>query len=344
MALIDFDAKKERDIVLIGRVTLDFNPNEINRTLDKVETFSMYLGGSPGNIAVGVNRLGKKVGFIGCVSDDQFGDFVINYFENRGIDTSQMVRAKNGERIGLTFTEIKSPTESSILMYRDRVADLEIAPEDINEEYIAGSKILLISGVALSKSPSREACLLALQYAKKHGTKVIFDADYRPYSWRSDKDICVYYSLVARFADVIIGSRDEIDLIEGLPVLANDVPDHEIADKYIENGAKIVIIKHGKKGSIGYTADKHAYKVESYHIKLLKSFGGGDAYASAFIYGLLEGWSVPDSLQHATAHAAMVVASHSCSNAMQTAEEIKAFMQEHKDEKVISELDWEARL
>ncbi len=344
MAVIEFDQSRKRDLVLIGRVTLDFNPNEMNRTLDKVKTFSMYLGGSPGNIAVGVNHLGKKVGFIGCVSDDQFGDFVLNYFNDRGIDTSQMVRAKHGERMGLTFTEIKSPTESSILMYRDNIADLEITPQDVDEQYIADSKILLISGTALAKSPSREACLLALKYAKKHDTKVIFDVDYRPYNWKSKEEIQVYYSMVAHFADVIIGSRDEIDLTEGYPVLQSDVPDHEVAEKYIKNGAKIVIIKHGKKGSAAYTADKHAYKVESYHIKLLKSFGGGDAYGSAFIYGLLEGWSVPDSLQHATAHAAMVVASHSCSDAMQTVEEIDAFMQEHKSEQVITEIDWREAL
>jgi 5-dehydro-2-deoxygluconokinase len=60
MAVIGFDQEKKRDIVLIGRVTVDFNPNELNRTLDKVATFSMYLGGSPGNVAVGVNKLGKK--------------------------------------------------------------------------------------------------------------------------------------------------------------------------------------------------------------------------------------------------------------------------------------------
>ena len=51
MALISFDENKKRDVVLIGRVTLDFNPNELNRTLDKVKTFSKYLGGSPGNMA-----------------------------------------------------------------------------------------------------------------------------------------------------------------------------------------------------------------------------------------------------------------------------------------------------
>ena len=71
MALIEFDQNKPMDIVLIGRAAIDFNPNEIHRTLDKVRTFTMYVGGSPANIAVGVNKLGKKVGFIGAVSDDQ---------------------------------------------------------------------------------------------------------------------------------------------------------------------------------------------------------------------------------------------------------------------------------
>ncbi len=344
MALITFDENKKRDVVLIGRVTLDFNPNEMNRTLDKVKTFSMYLGGSPGNMAVGINKLGKSVGFIGCVSNDQFGDFVINYFNDRGIDTSQMVRSKHGERMGLTFTEIKSPTESSILMYRDQVADLQISPQDVNEQYIADSKILIVSGTALAASPSREACLIAAQYAKKHGTRIIFDIDYRPYTWTSKEEISIYYSLLASMSDVVIGSRDEVNLTELLDEEATEPADHVLAEKYIAQGNKIVIIKHGKKGSIAYTSDKKAYKVESYHIKLLKSFGGGDAYGSAFVYGLLAGWDVPDALQHGTAHAAMVVASHSCSDAMQTVEQIDAFMKEHAAERVITEIDWEAVL
>ncbi len=343
MALIEFDQNKEMDLVLIGRATIDFNPNELNRTLDKVKTFSMYLGGSPGNMAVGVNKLGKKVGFIGCVSNDQFGDFIVNYFNERNIDTSQMTRAKHGENLGLTFTEIKSPTESSILMYRNQAADLQIGPEDISEEYIADSKILLISGTALSASPSREACLLAVKYAKKHNVKVIFDIDYREYTWESKEEISVYYSMLAGMSDVVIGSREEFNLTEDIPE-DSGIADHELAEKYIASGNKIVIIKHGKKGSIAYTADKQAFKVESYHIKLLKSFGGGDAYGSAFIYGLLEGWPVDKALQHGTAHAAMVVASHSCSDAMQTVEQIDAFMQEHAAEKVITKLDWREKI
>mgnify|MGYP005934048007 CR=1 FL=1 len=119
---------------------------------------------------------------------------------------------------------------------------------------------------------------------------------------------------------------------------------YEMAEKYLNYGNQIVIIKHGKKGSVAYGADKEAFKVDSYKIKLLKSFGGGDAYASAFIYGLLEGWSLADSLRHGTAHAAMVVASHSCSEAMQDAPAIDAFIQEHAAEQVITPVEWKVVL
>lgn len=92
-----------------------------------------------------------KAGFIGKASDDQFGDFVTEYFKNRGIDTSQITHCKNGEKLGLTFTEILSTNESNILMYRNQITDLQLSSaKDISEEYIKNTKALLISGAALA--------------------------------------------------------------------------------------------------------------------------------------------------------------------------------------------------
>ena len=150
MQYITFDPAKEYDLILLGRVAIDFNPVDLNRPLEESSNFNKYLGGSPANIAVGMARLGKKIGFLAKVSDDQFGDYVIHYFEKEGIDTSHITRCKHGENLGLTFTEIKSPTESNILMYRDGVADLMLEPEDVDEEYICRAKALLISGTALA--------------------------------------------------------------------------------------------------------------------------------------------------------------------------------------------------
>ena len=216
MNYVEFDMSKPLDFIPIGRIAIDFNPTDMYMPLSESSNFNKYVGGSPANIAVGLARLGCKVGFCGCVSNDQFGDFVVNYFEKEGIDTSHVTRAKNGECIGLTFTEILSKEKSSILMYRDNVADFCMTPEDIDEKYIASAKAIVISGTALAQSPSREACLKAMMLAKKNNVRIVFDIDYREYTWKSKDEIAVYYSLVAQNADIIMGSREEFDLTEGI--------------------------------------------------------------------------------------------------------------------------------
>ena len=115
MKYIDFDESRKLDLVLLGRVAIDFNPaysdvvKEEFKPLKKVHYFEKYVGGSPANIAVGVTHHGMKAGFIGKVSDDQFGEFVVDYFNEQGIDTSCITKCTNGEKLGLTFTEMLSP-------------------------------------------------------------------------------------------------------------------------------------------------------------------------------------------------------------------------------------------
>lgn len=62
----------------------------------------------------------------------------------------------------------------------------------------------------------QEATLKAVMLAKKNDTKIIFDIDYREYNWKSEDEISIYYSMVAREADIIMGSREEFDLTEKL--------------------------------------------------------------------------------------------------------------------------------
>ncbi|NFE93786.1 5-dehydro-2-deoxygluconokinase [Clostridium botulinum] len=331
MGYIKFQKDRKFEIVPIGRVAIDFNPIDINRPLSESKTFKKYLGGSPANIAVGLLRLGKKVGFIGKVSKDQFGKFVVDYFDNEGIDTSQIKYAENGESLGLTFTEIASPTESSILMYRNGIADLELDVNEIDEEYIKNTKAIVISGTALAKSPSREAALKALELAKKNDTIVIFDVDYREYNWKNKDEIAIYYSIVGKQSDIVMGSREEFDLMESL-IVKEKSTDEESAKRWLGFGNKIVVIKHGKEGSTAYTNDGKSYKIKPFPVKLLKSFGGGDAYASAFIYGILEEWDIMDALEFGSASAAMLVASHSCSEDMPTVKEINEFIKEKKEQ------------
>ena len=330
MKYIEFDNSKEFDLILLGRVAVDLNPVDYYCPLNESTTFKRYLGGSPANIAVGLARLGKKCGFFARVSDDQLGTFVTDYFDNEGIDTSHIKRCENGEKIGLTFTEIKSETESSIVMYRNEAADLKLDVEDIDEEYINKAKAILISGTALAESPSREAALKAVALAKKTGVPIIFDIDYRAYNWKNADEIAIYYSSVAREADIILGSREEYDLTEKF--IKVGMTDKESAAYWHSQNAKIVIIKHGKEGSTAYTNDGESYSIKPFPVKLLKSFGGGDGYASAFLYGVFEGWEIIDALEFGSASAAMLVASHACSQDMPSVDAVKEFIKKEKEE------------
>lgn len=324
-----FPPSGQLDIIPVGRVAIDFNPTDYNRPLSESSNFNKYLGGSPANIAVGMARLGNRVGFLGKVSDDQFGDFVTGYFAAEGIDCSHISRCHNGEKLGLTFTEMLSPTQSSILMYRDGVADLMLHPDDVDEAYIASARCLLISGTALSASPSREAALKALAFAEKSGVAVVFDADYRPYSWKNKDEISIYTALVAEKSRIILGSREEFDLMERLTGL--DGTDEGSAAYWLGNGAQLLVIKHGKEGSAAYTSTER-FRVHPFPVKALKGFGGGDGYASALLHGLMQGKSLSQALEMGSASAAMLVASHACSRDMPSEESLTAFIEKEKKE------------
>ncbi|MEK3882635.1 5-dehydro-2-deoxygluconokinase [Paenibacillus sp. PL2-23] len=322
---IAWDSSKPFDFVAIGRLCIDLNANEINRPMEETMTFTKYVGGSPANICIGMSRLGLRTGFIGKVADDQMGRFITGYLEREGIETSGVSVDRTGAVTGLAFTEIKSPTACSILMYRDNVADLKLEAGEVRESLVADAKLLLISGTALAQSPSREAVFQALDYAKRHGTVIAFDLDYRPYTWTSQEETAVYYNLAAEKCDIIMGTREEFDMMERLG--GNAERDDEVtASKWFNHSADIVIIKHGKDGSIAYTKDGASHRARSFPAKVVKTFGAGDSYAAGFLYGLMQGWSISASMEFGSAAACIVISSHSCSDAMPTASQVHDYI------------------
>lgn len=326
---IQFQDNRKLDCIGIGRLCIDLNANEIHRPMEETSTFTKYLGGSPANITVAMTRLGLNTGFIGRVADDQFGRYIRGYLTDTGVNTDSVVTDTSGSVTGLAFTEIKSPTDCSILMYRDNVADLKLEPGDVQEQYIANARALLISGTALAKSPSREAVFLALEYARKHKVVTIFDIDYRPYSWATQEEVGIYCRLVAEKSNVIIGGREEFNLME----MTNDpreIDDETTAQHWFEYAGQIIVVKHGGDGSVAFTKDGGVWKGRTFPTEVVKTFGAGDAFAGAFIYGLMQGWPIPKCQEYGSAAASIVVASHSCSDAMPTLVQIEQHMQKYE--------------
>lgn len=325
---VTFPTGRRLDCVSLGRLCIDLNANEIHRPLEQTMTFTKYVGGSPANITIAMSRLGLKTGFIGRVSDDAFGRFITSYLEANDIDTGNVVIDRSGGVTGLAFTEIKSPTECSILMYRDNAADLKLEPGDVQESVIADSKALLISGTAVACSPSREAVFQALDYAERHGVTVFFDIDYRPYTWVNRTETGIYYRLAAERSHVIIGGREEFDLMEpeaGISSEGSPVErDARTARIWFEHKAQIVVVKRGGDGSVAFTKDGNSWQGRTFPNEVVKTFGAGDAFAGAFIYGLMQDWPVNCCQEYGALGASIVVGSHSCSDAMPTREQLES--------------------
>jgi 5-dehydro-2-deoxygluconokinase len=323
---IDFNTNREFDLIAIGRACIDLNAVEYNRPMEETMTFRKYVGGSPANIAIGTAKLGLKSGFIGKLADDQHGRYIKQYMADVGVDTSNMVFDTEGRKTGLAFTEILSPTECSILMYRDEVADLYLDPSEVSEDYIKRAKMLLVSGTALAKSPSREAVLKAIKLAKKNDVKVVFELDYRGYTWTSAEETSIYYSLVAELSDVVIGTRDEFDVLENVEAGKNE----DTINYLFKHSPELIVIKHGVDGSYAYTKDGQTFEGKAYKTQVLKTFGAGDSYASAFIYALVNGKDITTALKYAAASASIVVSRHSSSDAMPTVAEIEQLIAERE--------------
>ena len=92
------------------------------------------------------------------------------------------------------------------------------------------------------------------------------------------------------------------------------------------------MIKHGKEGSTAYTNDGKFYTIKPFPAVLLKGFGGGDGYGSSFLYSLLQGKDLIDCLEFGSASASILIAAHSCSDAMPSAQQVQAYIDKCKAE------------
>lgn len=323
---LNIDQSKPRDVAAFGRATIDLYANEIGPMEDAV-TFTKYVGGSPANTAVAMSKLGLAVGYLGKVSDDQFGRFITRYLAQQGVDVSHIAVAAPGVRSGVTMGEIK-PGECSCFMYRNDCADLHISCAQLDEAYIASHKLLLISGTSLTHSPAREAVFLAMEMAKRNGVAISFDLDYRDGTWDSPEEASIYYTLAARQADMVLGTREEFDIMEKLYHPGNQNDDAS-AKWLLEAGVSVVSIKQGKQGSHIYTAQGKTIG-GIYPAKVLKTFGAGDSYSSAFTFGLLKGKSMEQALRYAAAASSITISGHSCSDSMPTLSQVEEYMASHE--------------
>ncbi len=322
--MLNLSLDKQFAAICLGRAGMDLYANELNTDFNQVTQFNKHVGGSPANIAVGMAKLGASVGFIGKVSDDVVGRYVNDYLSSQGVDIAGMQVDSTGTRTSLAITEMK-PDNCAVVIYRNNAADLALAAEDINADYIAKSRMLVVSGTALSAEPSRSATLKAIEYAVASDTLVVLDLDYRAYTWQSEQEAAQVYQHAAKHAHLLIGNNEEYEV---MGVAANSQIS-DTAKACLRDNTQCILIKAGSAGSYAFTRDGDHFAQGVFSVNSLKPFGAGDAYAAAICTGLSQGLSLRDCVARGSAAAAIVVSGTSCSEASPTSAQLELFMNEN---------------
>ncbi|PRD65748.1 bifunctional 5-dehydro-2-deoxygluconokinase/5-dehydro-2-deoxyphosphogluconate aldolase [Malikia granosa] len=334
MSKLQFPAMRRHDLACLGRLAVDLYAQQFGARLEDARSFAMYLGGSSANLAFGVARLGCKTAMISRVGDEQMGRYLIETLQREGCDTSQ-IQLDPQRLTALVLLGLKDRDTFPLLFVRENCADMAIAAEQISESFIAQCRALAITGTHLSTPTTRLASLMALEYARRHGTTTVLDIDYRPVLWGltsrgagenryvPDAAVTAQLQQALPWFDLLVGTEEEFfiaggvanDLIASLRVVRELCPDATLVVKRGALGCCVI------EGEIPDDIDAApTYRGE--RVEVLNVLGAGDAFLSGLLASLLQGKDWAESTKVANACGAIVVSRHACSAAMPTPAEL----------------------
>jgi 5-dehydro-2-deoxygluconokinase len=306
------------DAVILGRIGYDLYSEEPHVPLPRARRFSRYLGGSSANMAVGLARLGARVGVVSCLGADSLSEFLIDFLQAERVDTAH-VQTRPGYLPSLCLTEVSPPDRFPQVFYRHDAVDTLLAVTADDLDYVAGARMFVTNGTSLCGSPSRESTYRALERARAAGCRVVLDVDYRAMSWPNPQEAGLAVRLALPFVDVLVGNQPELMLVAG-------EPDLDRATARLRGaGVGMLVSKLGDQGTRVWSGADSVF-LPPYRVDVCTTIGAGDGFASGFLYGLLQGLPIEECLHHGNAAAAIVVSRLSCSEAMPTLAEVRDLM------------------
>lgn len=310
------------NFLVIGRAGMDLYPDPPGTKTEEAQQFFACLGGSSANIAVAINRHGGRSALVTSVADDAIGRFAQNELDKYGVDRAHVRRVGGEARNSLAVVETRVEDHQSVI-YRNGAADFEMTLEDVAVVDYAPYSALITTGTVFAAEPSRGATFHAFDLAREAGLPLIFDVDYRPYSWPSAEVAAETYSRAAAMCDIIIGNDVEFGFMAGGYKKGLDR-----ARELARTTAQIVVYKMGEEGAITITPDTE-FRTGIYPVDALKPTGAGDSFMGGFIAALASGHSLKDAVLRGSACASIVVSRVGCAPAMPTTEELEAFLSSH---------------
>ncbi len=286
------------DVISLGEALIDFISLKSGASLEEAPGFEKCPGGAPANFAVACSRLEVPTGFIGKVGDDAFGRFLAETLRRNGVDVSQVKYSEF--RTALAFVSIAKNGERHFMFYRRPCADVMLEGDDIDPDYVANAKVLHFGTVSMSESPSREATLKAVEYARKAGVLVSFDPNIRFHLWpKSREEIKEEVISVTRSCDIFLPSEDEAEFLTGKGV-------DGALEEFLSWGPNTVCIKLGERGCIAGN-EEAVVRAPGIRAKAVDTTGAGDGFDAGFIFGILHEYDLETTALYGNVVGSLVV-------------------------------------
>lgn len=343
--------QKRLDVICIGRIAVDLYGQQIGSRLEDMSTFAKYLGGSSGNVAYGTAIQGLRSAMLARVGDEHMGRFLREELQRVGVNTDYLITDKT-RLTGLVILGIKDQDTFPLVFYRDNCADMGLTPDDIQEDYIASSRAVAVTGTHLSHPDTRAAVLKALETARRHGLRTALDIDYRPVLWGltslgdgetrfiESQHVTEQLQEVLHYFDLIVGTEEEFHIAGGST-------DTLTALKNVRQATQATLVcKRGPLGCVvlegGIPASWEQTTLQSgVRVEVLNVLGAGDAFMSGLLRGWLNDESWEQACRYANACGALVVSRHGCAPAMPTRAELDDFLSRDKE---VARPDLDSRL
>ncbi len=326
------------DLLSLGEIMLRLDPGE--GRVRAARSFRVWEGGGEYNVARGLRRcFGMRTAIVTAFADNDVGRLLEDLILQGGVDTSLVKWLPydgigRTVRNGLTFTERGFGVRGAIgIPDRGHSAASQLQPDDVDWDYLfgtLGARWLHTGGIyaALSET-TPDTIEAALSAARRHGTLISYDLNYRPSLWKAIGGPARAQQVnqrLARYVDVMIGNEEDFTAALGFEVPGTDgsLTKLDIADfrRMIETVTKeydnLQVVATTLRtvrsatvndwGAIAWSPETGF--VTATHrpgLEILDRVGGGDSFASGLIYGLLEFGDLGTAVEYGAAHGALAM-------------------------------------
>ena len=309
------------DIITLGELLIDLTQSGEDDNGNGV--FTAYPGGAPANVAVAASRLGARTGFIGKVGNDAFGRSLAETLKKDNVDVRGLY-FDDVQPTTMAIVSVDADGEREFSFYRTPGADTQLTPDEAIAALSAEMpRILHIGSLSMTDSPSKEACLEAVRFAKERGAVISYDPNYREALWDSEEHAIEMMKSLLPYADILKVSEEEMEMLTG-------TGEFEDGSRILaEYGPGLVLVTLGADGVFvrmgGNTAE-----VPGFSVSVADTNGAGDTFFGAMlkqIAGGLRGGADPwtqilSMVRYANKAASITCSRHGAIPAMPHAEEV----------------------